>query len=255
MKYILFSDIFNYSTQNFPTLFSFLEGQNVKYIFDDSSANELKKSWGNIYDTKFEFIYDKYESDFHNSLYKNINLIHVIENELFFIISNTPIFRQEYDNNLSIFDFAKQNYPDVLQKLLKIAQFWIDYWEEKTKDNNISAGCTFGGSTIFSQSFLQVLKRKSIPCYVLEHFFTGNDFYMELRYTSLPNMGYFTNTTSSHNHWLDKISSKQNKNVKEVVYRSFSKTDYILILGQVYNDFSILSNRNKYKNSILFYKL
>ena len=253
MKYILFSDIFNYKVNNFPELFTFFDTYKVNFKFDNSSADDLKIHWGNIDHPAYNFIYEKYSyCNLYN--YKAFNLKDIIQNELLFTISNQEDFRLHFTNTIDIWEFIESNYPNILKKYLQIGRFWIDYWLEKINANQILAGITFGGSTIFSASFTHVLRYLGIPCYILEHFFTGKDFYFELRYKSLPNSAYFISNSYSLEHWMEKINRKSNKNVQEKPYQSFYHKDYILIIGQVYNDFSIISEKNKYKNSILFYK-
>ena len=57
MKYILFSDIFNYKVNNFPELFTFFDTYKVNFKFDNSSADDLKIHWGNIDHPTYNFIY------------------------------------------------------------------------------------------------------------------------------------------------------------------------------------------------------
>lgn len=258
MRHLLFSDNIHFSYKNYSELFDFLKSENIAYKMDQSIvAEQFKKNWGNLDNHCFNEIFNSTEYcqvSIEDTIYKNYNLEELIQDELFFVISSLDDYRINYNNNMSIYEFAKLNFPIVIQNLYSIAKYWVDYWEKTISAREFFAGITFGGNTIYSKTFIYTLKKLNLPCYIVEHFFTGNDFYMEMRYSPLPNNGYFINKNSSIIHWLDKLYLRNNKNVTQPIYKSINYFNYILILGQVYNDFSVIAGKNKYKNSISFYK-
>ncbi|KGQ70976.1 hypothetical protein OA57_01635 [Chelonobacter oris] len=263
---ILFSDDFNFKKENFPELYACLEKHGFSFKFDKGHS-ERKKKWGDY--TKY--IVNNIESISLNSLdnksYKGYNIKSIIYMELLYACASTELWRrvENIDEN-TFWKYIIEYYPHYILGAVNEAKFWIDYWIENINFTKISVGLCFGGSTIYTRAFCEVMKLNNKPVFCMEHFLTGRDFYFELRYQSLPNNTmlqsdlYYKNILINQSSSLKyddvalKFDNRNNKNVKQPAYTSVIEENYILILAQVSNDFSICSEGNLYKNSISFYK-
>lgn len=165
------------------------------------------------------------------------------------------IFEKLYNENL-----------DTLLDNLAIAMLWIDYYESiiPIRRPFFTHCLMFGGSLIYTKTLSHVLQTYPTKVYLMEHFFTGEDYYCEENYKCLANnsiirfpnvyKSLLSNISDNELNSLrikanTKILSKQNKNVPSStfeaefntsVYRSTHTKPTIVILGQVQNDFSIL---------------
>lgn len=254
---ILFADNFNFKEENFPSLFEYFKKSNTKFHFDDFNT-DLKKSWGNYdnstlntelspelehYKNRFDF-FDIAKDEFLSSLIINSNLL-----------SSEDIYDEE-----GVLDFLKRKYPNNYERCKEVALYWVSYWFNLLKTKKIDAVIVFGGNLIYAKALLKVAEFLSLKCFVVEHFYTGNDFYFENRYSPIPNNSYIRskrfleNIASDDFSFFSKINNQKNKNVKQPSYASIAVDNYVLLLCQVPNDFSILSPWNKWKNTLYFYK-
>ncbi|CAB3626854.1 hypothetical protein [Achromobacter pestifer] len=260
---IIFSDKANFKRDNFPALFDFLDGHSIEYGYDESN-DDLKKAWG-VYD------YARFSQE-HRAIaesdvgsYLGVDLHECLKDEIFsrYALHNDWSLSKKQSES-ELLEFLKEYFPDEFRNCRAVACFWIDYWDQLFSKLKPVAAMSFGGNLIYSKIFLAVAKKRAVPGFVLEHFFTGHDFYLEPRYSSLPNSSFlrskkFTEalnikrSTPDSEVWK-KIYSQSNKNVSQPAFTSCKLRNYALVLAQVPNDFSIFSKTNKWKNSIGFYK-
>ncbi|MEO9385735.1 capsular polysaccharide export protein, LipB/KpsS family [Chromobacterium phragmitis] len=259
---ILFSDNHNFKKQNFPALFKTLDNNSILYEFDQSNT-ELKSSWGR-YSTSNNQEHSIHDySDLINEQSFGIHLYPIYKFELLFICASDEewIALGEHCEKATI-RFFMTKYPEKLNQLRFISKFWLEHWRDCFSTKKPTIGISFGGNTIYTRAFCEIAKINQIPSFITEHFFTGTDFYFEKRYESITNNSLLKSKSytkrklaqqANHIHSIQKLSLAKNKNVIQPSYQSFHKKDYCLVIAQVSNDFAILSDRNKYKNSIQFY--
>jgi hypothetical protein len=260
---IIFSDKSNFKRDNFPALFDFLDGQVIEYGYDESH-DELKTAWG-IYNYTAFSPEHRAIAESNQDYYLGVDLLESMKDEIFSryaLHSDWSLSKKQSESEL--LEFLKESFPDEFRDCRAAVCFWVDYWDQLFAKLKPVAAVTFGGNLIYSKIFLAIAKKRSVPGFVLEHFFTGHDFYLEPRYSALPNSSFlrskkFTEvlnkkwSTPDSDAWK-KIYSQNNKNVSQPAFTSYGLRNYALILAQVPNDFSIFSARNKWKNSIGFYK-
>ena len=259
---IYFSDNFNFKRQNFPELFDVIEryGLSVKY---DSHENGFKKRWG-VY-SGAEITLQKKFPELKQVLYKGFSLFDISRHEILAACSTTEHWKKVYNHEGDEFwEQIVQYFPEFFSGCYNAAKYWIDYWLLVNFDK-VKAGVNFGGSLIYARAFAEVLKEKNVPVYCLEHFFTGNDFYFEKKYDSLPNNSIIkddkfiygsANRSNIPNDksYIQKINNAKNKNVSQPAYKRPVESIDCLLLCQVMNDFSVLSDSNRFKNTTAFYK-
>lgn len=260
---IIFSDKVNFKRENFPALFDFLDGQNVEYHFDEHNA-ELKKAWGNYSYSAFSAEF-RYVAESKDVEYLGIDLNECLEDELFAAYALHKDW--SLSDNQSKHDFSQligESFPDEVRACRAAVCFWLNYWDQLFSKIKPVAAICFGGNLIYVKAFLAIARKRAIPGFVAEHFFTGHDFYLEPRYSSIPNSSFlrskrFTDAlnqrvSSPYSEAWRKLYSQRNRNVAQPAFTSYKIRNYALVLAQVPNDFSIFSSSNKWKNSIRFYK-
>ncbi len=140
------------------------------------------------------------------------------------------------------------------------AMEWIDYWRTLLKRKpDLTHVIVFSGSYIYTKTLLRLAKISRIRSFVVEHFMTGNEFYLEERDTPIANNSQLRINEKIQRlpDWTSELEraeylslawkvlkSKNNKNVK-VGTSSFvdlERTDRkeILLVTQVMNDFSLI---------------
>lgn len=259
---IYFSDNFNFKKQNFPELFDVIDefGISAKY---DGHDSVLKKSWG-VYNGS-EITLQKSFEEMKQEQYKGFSLFDISKHEILSACSTTERWKGIVNHNGDKFwDQIVYEFPEFFSGCYNAAKYWVDYWLSINL-NKVSAGINFGGSLIYARAFAEVLKRRNVPVFCLEHFFTGNEFYFEKKYDSLPNNSIIKddsfiaslakrNSLFNGKSYIQKINHAKNKNVTQPAYARPIENIDCLLLCQVLNDFSILSDINKFKNSTVFYK-
>ncbi|PND35349.1 hypothetical protein C1I89_02905 [Achromobacter pulmonis] len=260
---IIFSDKSNFKRANFPALFDFLEGEGVEHTYDEANG-DLKTAWG-VYDFTTFGPTHRMVAESDQTLYRGIDISESVKDELYSKYALHPDWAlSEKQSEEELYQFMQDRFSAEIRNCRAAACYWVDYWDSVFASVKPVAAITFGGNLIYSKIFLAVAKQRGVPGFVAEHFFTGNDFYLEPRYTSIPNASFlrsrrFTDAINGgksqrYSSAWRKIYSQKNKNVSQPAYASYRLRGYALILAQVPNDFSIFSSNNKWKNSIGFYK-
>lgn len=139
---------------------------------------------------------------------------------------------------------------------------WLKYWSNHfdripTPDFVL----VFSGSSIYAKTLLGLMKSKPPRTFVLESFFTGNDYYIEEKYDHLANnsnlaqVAYYRSMhlpegqderDKERNKALNKVFAMRNKNVTQPAPSEVQLFDndkpVLTIVGQVVNDFSLLES-------------
>jgi hypothetical protein len=277
---ILLPDSLHFHERNFASLFTFFEKHKVKY-----TKLNILKNWLSLYGD-----YSLYKSELLNYCFRlealskeelfalcvnRVNIFKVCRAELLtFLMPKDNWFSTGISNDLSsVFEKAyAENKEDLILNMAATLK-WIDYWRDFLSNTELYTHCfVFGGSTIYTHSLMELLKTSRTTCFVLESFFTGNEYYFEERYTPIANASkirkkayYNSIELPSDFYELDKLRIKAQNKVrlaknKNVVQPKKSKPlitnneKTICIIGQVVNDFALIEANLNNINSISIYK-
>lgn len=267
---------------------SIIELQNKKKInlIHVEKYDNLKALYGNYNKHKSLFLkeYDslsfKNQDELFHEKIGGYSLFKIIKSEMLsYLITKENWYSLSVLNDEQfIFNKAYEENKEDLLLNMAVGLFWFEFWKtEVQKHKDIKASIVFSGSLIYSKTFSFLLQNTPIKVYVVEHFFTGNDFYFEEKYTHIANNSdiRFPNIYNGlFDQWsekeplekekdiikaINKINLSNNKNVKQpltvnekINFHNSERT--ILILGQVINDFSILETDINNINSLSIYK-
>lgn len=253
---IFLADSFNFRKQNFPFLYTVIKEYKLGIVVD-LLDKDFKYNYRNI---NFEGFYDN-----HSIQELNLDSYNkILSGEFFFHLATKdhlseilPLIKPEFSEDLSILDSS-------LYDSLKLkTEFFLEYWLEQLKKEKIDLIIFFGGNLIYNKTLFFIAKFLQIPTVVLESFYTGKDYYFELGKASIPNnvsvpkdISILEKNVIQNYRLYNSNYYPKNKNVRQSIeYLTFDKVGrpYILILGQVRNDFSILDSKNTYLNSVKFY--
>lgn len=282
----LIPDRLHIHQRGFGSFYNFLNQNELTSIFV-GEHDELKTKYGNYSNVKEQFLIE-YEllvnldknSLFHYELY-NFSVFLMAKAEIL-----TYVFAKEHwysstipQNDEFIFNKLYNEDRETLLLNMAVSIFWLNYWKKKLSFRTykkIDYAFIFSGSLIYSKTLLNLLENTTIKPYVLEHFFTGNDFYFEnkhthsanntnLKYNNIydqerilfDNLSVYSKNTLINNAF-NRIKNSKNKNViqpKKTHKKLFdNQNKTVLILGQVVNDFSIIETFLNNINSIDVYK-
>lgn len=152
-----------------------------------------------------------------------------------------------------------ENRNDLLMNLAA-AMEWIDYWDRKLATHDFSHIIMFSGSYTYTRTLMMLAEARKIRNFVAEHFFTGNEFYLEERYSPIANNSLLKAGVDTHQEKLKAqeieralllayawacLKSKNNRNVKAPTERAMipkfdSPAPEVLLVTQVMNDFSLI---------------
>jgi len=174
----------------------------------------------------------------------------------------------------SIFEFAISNPLDkeALRLCLAAAHNWLSFWNQYLdRHSDLSHVIVFSGSYIYTRALIALAKQRDILVLVTEHFLTGNDFYLEYRDNPIANNGgvqreLVTDSLpikkendvifSAYAH--ERMKGMKNRNVpqKNITFKHTwdDKKPIILVIGQVFNDFSIIETPSDEISTIASYK-
>lgn len=277
---LIFADNLHFHERNFRSLFQFIKQNSIEHTFMQPPKSMLT-AFGNYNGFRSELV--KYKFDLENLAshelmlydYRGINVFNLCKSELISFLLPLKNWRQGRVSNTSIVIIEKaysEDYEDLILNMSS-AMFWIDFWHKELGRYRIhDYCCIFSGSNTYSKALIEVLKTHMTDPIIMESFFTGNEYYMEVKYDSLPNNSdlKFKNVFDSYKlpesgyeynrlkaKAINKIITAKNKNVIQPSI-DISKSiqlpeDYILIGGQVLNDYSIINTQQEL-NSIEKYK-
>jgi hypothetical protein len=282
---VLFPDDIHFHEKNFKSLVELIETNEIDPIFI-KDFNHLKAKYGDYNDQK-TFLLKYYDSlcrlskdELFEKFYYGISIFSIAKAELLSYLMPKPNWYSIdiSSNEKFIFDKAFEENREALLLNLSIVIFWFDFWKDTLKKQKGLTFCMiFSGSLIYVKTLSFLLQNTQIRVFVLEHFFTGNDYYFEEKYTHIANNSdikfpnVFNKLICKFNSSdmlvcakdrikaVNKILLANNKNVKQpnrskdLEQLDFSKPT-LLILGQVINDFSIIETKLSNINSLQSYK-
>jgi len=283
---VIVPDTLHIHKRGFGSLYNFLNQKEIKTLYV-SEYNEYKSKYGNYKEDK-DFFLEEYErlktltkDELFNKRLFNINIFLLAKAEIMsYVLTKKNWYRKEIKNiDTEIFDkLFKENKEELLLNM-SVTIFWLKYWKKKIsfqQYKKATHAIVFSGSLIYVKTFLNILENTKIKVYLVEHFFTGKDFYLENKHTHTAN-----NTDLKYKNVFEykkklfkdvdlkekekekertykRIKNAKNKNVvqpektEEIFFENKNKT--ILIMGQVINDFSIIETNNENINSLFIYK-
>ncbi|HDX8360033.1 TPA: hypothetical protein RQN15_003823 [Aeromonas hydrophila] len=277
---ILFPDSIHFHERNFKSLFDLISRHNIQHTFI-KDRNSWVAAYGNYSNFKNELniFYRKLKNvnphELHEQSVNGINLFNVCRNEALTFFLPMPSFRQKIKNvpdNKKLLEIMYSVDKDALLLNLSAAWSWLEFWSEKLSQvKNHTYACIFSGAQTYNTALLETLKTHPTTPLVMEHFFTGNEYYIEEKYEAIPN-----NTNLKHSNVyktvnleedyfelnrtkiksINKVLLSKNKNVTQptgdfIIENNGKKV--ISIIGQVVNDFSIICTAKYYLSSIDFY--
>jgi hypothetical protein len=276
---ILFADNWHFHRRNFLPIFEVIKKDSLPHLFETS-----RKAWwkahgryGNL--TKAlrqstDFI--DQQDDWREIHYFGINLWRISKAE--FLCSALTQDRWHLggvaNQSDSVFGFALLTNQDreALRLCLAAAHNWLLFWNQYLdRHPDVSHAMVFSGSYIYTRTLMALAKQRNIDVLVAEHFFTGNDFYLEYRDKPIANncgvqRGFAADSAATDevseviaSAYVDsRIKGMQNKNVpyRNIAFKHTwgNQNPIILIVGQVANDFSIIETPSDEISSIASYK-
>ncbi|HAU9183397.1 TPA: capsular biosynthesis protein [Escherichia coli] len=277
---ILFADSIHFHVRNFKSLFDLIDRHKIHHTFIHE-RNKWVSAYGNYEEffNELQPLYNKLLGKDIEQLYSltiyGINIFKVCRDELLSYYLPIDSFRRlltGVPDDRNILLYMMQIDQRTLLLNFAAAWSWLEFWKEKlSKIRNHTYACIFSGAQIYNRTLLELLKTHPTIPLVLEHFFTGNEYYMEEKYDPIPNNTNLkiNNTYNSiiieeHGFELDrerikainKVLLSKNKNVRQpsdtlLLEKKNSKT--VTIIGQVINDFSIICTAKNYISTIDFY--
>ena len=274
---IFFSpDNIHINNKNFTSLIKVINSNNNKFIQNTNYIN-LVTCYGNyngideILEYKKE--YEQYSKEMLFSASNlGYNLFDLCRAELLtYTITKEKFFDFKYYwTRNELFNFLYDVFYTDLINNISAASFWLSYWKNYIIANKFEIALVFSGSLIYTKTLLKILEKTSIRAFVLESFFTGNDFYCEESFSHISNnslikyKSYYDsieiNDLEFHKDYIKSINKylmSNNLNVKQPLAKNkllFDKNQTVAIIGQVVNDFSVIEYNEIGINSILLYE-
>lgn len=285
---VLIPDSIHIHSRNFKSLCSFLDNNSKKLIKvgEHDNIKSLYGDYSSQSDLLSEYI-DKIRNlsvvELLSFKHKGFNVFDIAKTEMLsFLMSKENWYKSKISSDRDfIINKSFNEDKDVLLGNMAATMFWLGFWKKRlgfAQYRTADICIMFSGSLIYTKALCMLLQNTKIRNFVVESFFTGDNHYLEEKYTGIANNsdikysncynrdrdefylkfkshpGLDAVMTSSLN-LLDNIN---NKNVTQpepgslVRFKTQSKT--ILLIAQVVNDFSILDNNLPFINSISIYK-
>lgn len=282
---VLIADDFHINPRNFSSLYEKLGQKSVSYtvgVPSKSVAGAMMKASG-VYSEFADELRDAYRviadmscNDLFELRYKNVPVSQMAADEALSAVIHKPHWQ---DLELSkdprlIFDRLWDNDRDVIRAACAACIFWTDYWTSLKELGGYDAVVVFSGSFIYGRTLLHLARYTKSRCFVIESFATGSDFFFEQRNSPIPNnsrirqphyRSRYLPMRDNPDQWernkiraFNKMRSMKNKNVQQPLAAGLPKKlagkKVCLVLGQVVNDFSIISGCGSVLNTIPTYK-
>ena len=281
---IIFSDNIHFHKNNFKSLMEFVENEKIEHYF-----NEDYKDWMSLYGnyssvfSSLKSIYDLIKTKSVEELYahtnRDIKIYNICRAELkAYLIPAKKLYNVKLPQEVyEEFSYLYTSFHTELCMNMAASIFWIEFWYDKLiiSKRKYTHAFTFSGSSIYSKSLIEICKYTITRCVVAETSLTGNDYYLEEKYSHLannsdimlPSVRYAYENKLLEQDYLrlktkaiNKLILSKNKNVihpvrnsNQIGFNDFSKPT-VLIIGQVVNDYSILETNLSGKSTILIYK-
>jgi hypothetical protein len=276
---LLFADNWHFHRRNFLPIFEALKKDSLPHKFETS-----RRSWWKAHGR-----YEHLSKSLKKSIefidqHDDLRAIHCLDVNLWEISKAEFLCSALTQNHWhvggipnesdSVFEFAMANPQDkeALRLCLAAAHNWLLFWNQYLDGHvDISHAIVFSGSYIYTRSLMALAKQRDISVLVAEHFFTGNDFYLEYRDGPIANNCGVKRDFSFHScikeneakvtasaYAHSRMKGMKNRNVpqKNISFKNpwGDKNPIILIIGQVANDFSIIETPSDEVSSIASYK-
>lgn len=276
---ILFADNWHFHRRNFVPIFEAIKKDSLPHQFETSRRSWWKAHGRYSHLTRLlkesvDFI--NQHDDWRGIDYSGINLWEITKAEFLCNALTQDHWHRGGIPNQSdfVFEFAVSNPQDreSLRLCLAAAHNWLLFWGQYLDCHpDISHVMVFSGSYIYTRSLMVVAKQRNIPILVAEHFFTGNDFYLEYRDKPIANncgvqrevrvdstLENKVGDVISSAYTYSRIQGMKNRNVPQskIAFKHpwSNQNPIILIIGQVANDFSIIETPSDEISSIATYK-
>jgi hypothetical protein len=276
---ILFADNWHFHRRNFLPIFEALKKDSLPHQFETS-----RRSWWKAHgrysklskhlSQSTDFI--DQQGDWRAINYLGVNLWEISKAEFLChaLTQNHWHVGGIPNQSDSIFEFAISNPLDkeALRLCLAAAHNWLSFWNQYLdRHADLSHAIVFSGSYIYTRALMALAKQRDILVLVTEHFFTGNDFYLEYRDNPIANncgvrrdFGVGTSLIEKESDVIFsayahiRMKGMKNRNVPQTnipfKHNWIDKNPIILIIGQVANDFSIIETPSDEISTIASYK-
>lgn len=282
---ILVADDFHINPRNFASLYEKMKHLSVIKTVGVSLEHPyflLIKACGNYkgHEKYLQFYKEKLASLTFEELlklkYRNVPVVEIsIDEALSFVIANDSWQLQAVEKKIEvIFQKLWDEDREILLLNCAATMLWTDYWADFPDLNKFEVAVIFSGSYIYGRTLLYLLQYTKVKGFVVESFTTGNDYFFEERYTPIANnsrvrhkeyRARYAHIKAIDDNWerekirsFNKLRALQNKNVKQPLPmplpRSIATKRTMLVLGQVVNDFSVISGCGSILCTIPTYK-
>ncbi|MDD7909413.1 hypothetical protein PUV47_05755 [Pseudovibrio exalbescens] len=282
---LLLTEDFHLNRRNFSSLHKYLEASKAQVtlgIKPDTYAFQLMQANGN-YDehssalsSYLEIIENKSSAELKALKRHGTPIRELVFEELLCARIHLKHWQSQQveKDSAVVFDIAWEHDRTTLYNCYAAALFWFDFWQKIPDLDKQHIAVIFSGSRIYCRTLMQILRKTQVRCCVAETFLTGNHFYLEHRYTPISNASnsrHSNHIVADLNSDLDSkakriraiqahnaFRSMKNKNVTQPPEQALSFTqgyrNVHLILGQVINDYSIISGDGTVLSTIPAYK-
>lgn len=278
---ILIPDGLHINKKNFASFFDFMESESVECHFESSRDHMITRFGDYRFDSsirrKSECLEKFSFEDLKQEKVHGIRLFEVCRAEFLSYVAVHPEWYDSYypESVGDLFELSYRRNKEDLLLNLAAAWDWIDFWCERVEAlPEFDCACIFSGSLIYQKALIEVLKTKKTRVFLMESFFTGNDFYCEEKYDHISNNSDIkfdaiyksillpddkNMLESEKNKALNKVVMANNKNVvqpldgKELLFKDDNALT-VVVFGQVVNDFSLIEYNGVGLASVRFYK-
>lgn len=280
--HVLIPDNWHFHRRNFKPLFNALFDYRLHVTVENSRSNWWQRHGDysaliNQMADSVAFVEGHEPQLWFDLRVANINLWRIAKAEFLCRVLPSERWRNcdIYNESRVVFDFALEDCADrvTLMYCLAAARDWLLFWlrlfELKPEITHV---LVFSGSYIYTHSLLKLANAKNLCAHVLEHFYTGEDFYLEKRYSPIANRTIlsdpsylesiiFTDELAAHSWSVSRLRDKRNRNtLRKELYVAPTLIEWsrhepvVLVIGQVLNDFSLIESEGEPLSALRVYK-
>ncbi len=282
--HILFADNLHFHERNFGSLMRVIKKYNISHQF-----NQEHRDWMALYgdytahssalNLYYQLIKHKKSQDLYEFKYRDLPLYELVQAELMaYLLPQKALYQVNLPkDNRGLFLYLFEHHHLELCLNLSAAIFWIEFWYEKViqPKRKFTHAFVFSGSNIYCKTLMKLCQFSSTRCIVAESSFTGNEYYLEERFSHIANNSdiklmafqqYYAQQIQTigsekvRHKALNKLVMSKNKNVthpesnsQQIFFRHENKKE-VLIVGQVLNDYSLIETPNLPRSSVLWYQ-
>ncbi|MFV8782429.1 hypothetical protein ACNKU7_08420 [Microbulbifer sp. SA54] len=274
---ILISDSLHIHEKNFKPVFEHFKRSNISFNTYSKNNNHRNESIDKCISGDSETSltirthskrFNRMDDDaFFNYTHRGLRILTVVELEILNNLISEGNFHYQFYSQREFFDYCLSHHRKKLKSAYALAVFWVDRWFEELNTKNYRYALVFSGSTISAFSLLKTCQFFATEPLILETFFTGRHFYIENRYTPIPNNSEIKYICPEYTIEYDTIRWRRtneairktgvnNKNVKQSKQGDKFQFEpgFLLLLCQVSNDYSIINQRYPKRSTVDVYK-